>query len=77
MNTEKIDRGTKVYAALGAIEFAELCAGKDVALDGVGEGRHFEVKLVLSDIGFDAMEDAVARARHRRDFRPGEPVVEP
>jgi hypothetical protein len=55
----------KIYAAIDALQFADLCAGKHVTLDGVGDGEHHNLEIILSDIGFPAMQDAVNRAVHR------------
>jgi hypothetical protein len=58
----------RVYGAISAIQFAELCAGKQVTLVGTGQnGSHPHIELILSDIGFAVMEDAIARARHRAE----------
>jgi hypothetical protein len=56
---------TTIYAAIDAVQFTELCAGKSVTIEGVSEGHRCDVKLILSDIGFDVMQNAVDRAVHR------------
>jgi len=55
----------KIHAVIDALQFADLCAGKSVTLDGVGDSKHHDVEVILSDIGFPAMQDAVSRAAHR------------